>query len=83
MNLCEAMAIALSLTKSFFADKHDKQDNALRLLHYPPIEQTPSPEQLRAGEHSDYGSFTLLFQVVARFFYTKYLMWLSVRIVIF
>lgn len=22
----------------------------------------PSPEQLRAGEHSDYGSFTLLFQ---------------------
>ena len=62
MNLCEAIAIALSLTESFFADRHDKQDNTLRLLHYPPIEQTLSSEQLRAGEHSDYGSFTLLFQ---------------------
>ena len=62
MNLCEAMAIALGLPESFFVHKHDRQDNTLRLLHYPPIEQTPSPGQLRAGEHSDYGSFTLLFQ---------------------
>ncbi|WP_216595684.1 isopenicillin N synthase family oxygenase [Myxosarcina sp. GI1] len=62
MNLCEAMAIALGLPESFFVHKHDRQDNTLRLLHYPPIEQTPSSGQLRAGEHSDYGSFTLLFQ---------------------
>lgn len=62
MNLCEAMAIALGLTESFFADRHDKQDNTLRLLHYPPLERTPEPKQLRAGQHSDYGSFTLLFQ---------------------
>ena len=62
MNLCEAMAIALALDESFFVHKHDRHDNTLRLLHYPPIEQTPLPEQLRAGEHSDYGSFTLLFQ---------------------
>ena len=62
MNLCEAMAIALGLSESFFADKHDRYDNTLRLLNYPPIEQIPSPQQLRAGEHSDYGSFTLLFQ---------------------
>ena len=61
MNLCEAMAIALGLDESFFADKHDRYDNTLRLLHYPPIEQIPSLQQLRA-EHSDYGSFTLLFQ---------------------
>ncbi len=57
-----AMAIALSLPESFFVRKHERQDNTLRLLHYPPLEQTPSPGQLRAGEHSDYGSFTLLFQ---------------------
>ena len=62
MNLCEAMAIALNLTESFFVRKHDRYDNTLRLLHYPPIEQIPSLLQLRAGEHSDYGSFTLLFQ---------------------
>ena len=62
MNLCEAMAIALCLDESFFVHHHDQHDNTLRLLHYPPIEQAPSPQQLRAGEHSDYGSFTLLFQ---------------------
>ena len=32
------------------------------MLHYPPVAQTPSPGQLRAGEHSDYGSITLLLQ---------------------
>jgi isopenicillin N synthase-like dioxygenase len=60
--ICEALAIALSLPESFFVNNHDKQDNTLRLLHYPPLERTPEPKQLRAGEHSDYGSFTLLFQ---------------------
>ena len=37
---------------------------ALRLLYYPPLpeESTIKPEQVRCGEHSDYGSITLLFQ---------------------
>lgn len=37
---------------------------ALRLLYYPslPDESTIKPEQVRCGEHSDYGSITLLFQ---------------------
>ena len=37
---------------------------ALRLLYYPPIpeESNIKPEQVRCGEHSDYGSITLLFQ---------------------
>ena len=61
-SICEALAIALDLTESFFVNNHDKQDNTLRLLHYPSLERTPEPKQLRAGEHSDYGSFTLLFQ---------------------
>ena len=61
-SICEALAIALALTESFFVNNHDKQDNTLRLLHYPSLERTPEPKQLRAGEHSDYGSFTLLFQ---------------------
>lgn len=60
--VCYAFASALQLPESFFADKHNQQNYTLRLLHYPPIEQTPKPEQVRAGEHSDYGSFTLLFQ---------------------
>lgn len=60
--ICKAMAIALNLPETFFINNHDQQDNTLRLLHYPPLDETPEPEQLRAGEHSDYGSFTLLFQ---------------------
>jgi isopenicillin N synthase-like dioxygenase len=60
--ICRAFAIAFSLPESFFLDRHSEQQHTLRLLHYPPLEQSPKPEQVRAGEHSDYGSFTLLFQ---------------------
>lgn len=60
--LCHAFAIALNLPESFFLDNHDRHHHTLRLLHYPPITKAPQPEQQRAGEHSDYGSFTLLFQ---------------------
>ncbi|XP_013412115.1 probable 2-oxoglutarate-dependent dioxygenase DIN11 isoform X2 [Lingula anatina] len=36
---------------------------ALRTLHYPPVKVNELKEgQLRLGEHSDYGSITLLFQ---------------------
>ena len=60
--ICKALAIALNLPPSFFSDRHNQQNHTLRLLHYPPLEQLPKPGQVRAGEHSDYGSFTLLFQ---------------------
>ena len=60
--VCYAFAIALQLPEDFFAQKHNQQNYTLRLLHYPPIQQIPKPQQVRAGEHSDYGSFTLLFQ---------------------
>jgi isopenicillin N synthase-like dioxygenase len=56
-----AFAIGLQLPESFFDDKHGR--NAfLRLLHYPPLDCIPEPGQLRAGEHTDYGSITLLLQ---------------------
>ncbi|MEL7010640.1 MAG: 2OG-Fe(II) oxygenase family protein, partial [Cyanobacteria bacterium J06588_4] len=58
----EAMAIALNLPESFFVERHNQNDHTLRLLHYPPVKNKPKPEQIRAGEHSDYGSFTFLFQ---------------------
>jgi isopenicillin N synthase-like dioxygenase len=60
--ICQAFAIALNLPESFFSDRHNQQNHTLRLLHYPPVEQLPKAGQVRAGEHSDYGSFTLLFQ---------------------
>jgi isopenicillin N synthase-like dioxygenase len=61
-HLCQALAIALQLPESFFLERHNQQHHTLRLLHYPPLVQPPKPGQSRAGEHSDYGSFTLLFQ---------------------
>lgn len=58
----QAFALALQLPADFFANNHNKQNHTLRSLHYPPIQQPPQPGQVRAGEHSDYGSITLLFQ---------------------
>jgi isopenicillin N synthase-like dioxygenase len=60
--ICQAFALALGLPEYFLLDNHNKQNNTLRLLHYPPLNQSPKLGQIRAGEHSDYGSFTLLFQ---------------------
>lgn len=58
----QALALALELPENFFVDNHRDRNHTLRLLHYPPLEQKPQSGQIRAGEHSDYGSITLLFQ---------------------
>ncbi|MDZ8053736.1 MAG: isopenicillin N synthase family dioxygenase [Aulosira sp. ZfuVER01] len=58
----EAFALALELPEDFFTSRHNQQNHTLRSLHYPPLPTTPKPGQIRAGEHSDYGSITLLFQ---------------------
>ncbi len=58
----EALALALALPIDFFTIRHNQHHHTLRLLHYPPLQKLPQPGQVRAGEHSDYGSITLLFQ---------------------
>ncbi|MEH2312974.1 MAG: 2OG-Fe(II) oxygenase family protein [Nostoc sp.] len=58
----QAYALTLELPKDFFITRHNQQNHTLRLLHYPPLQIPPKPGQVRAGEHSDYGSITLLFQ---------------------
>jgi isopenicillin N synthase-like dioxygenase len=60
--ILQAFAIALQLPQDFFLDSHSDRCNTLRLLHYPPVTAAPKPDQIRAGEHTDYGSITLLFQ---------------------
>lgn len=60
--ILQAFAISLQLSESFFQLNHNHRNHTLRLLHYPPLQQVPKPGQVRAGEHSDYGSITLLFQ---------------------
>jgi len=66
MQLMRAIALGLGLPDEHFFDEFtDGGDNNLRLLHYPPVPKSifrDNPGQVRAGEHSDYGSLTLLFQ---------------------
>ncbi|OAQ70283.1 thymine dioxygenase [Pochonia chlamydosporia 170] len=60
-----AIALGMGLEESFFDGFVDVGDNTLRLLHYPSVKADVfkiNPGQVRAGEHSDYGSVTLLFQ---------------------
>lgn len=57
----EALAIALDLPPHFFIDHHNQNPFTLRLLHYPPLPTHRPAQQLRAGEHTNYGTITLLF----------------------
>lgn len=59
--ILQAFALALHLPETFFTEKHG-QNLFLRLLHYPPLPHSIAPAQIRAGEHTDYGSITLLIQ---------------------
>lgn len=56
------MATALQLPPDWFADKVVRHRSALRALSYP--EQNPAPPagQIRAGQHTDYGTITILKQ---------------------
>jgi len=59
LDLHLAIATDLGLPSAFFADKFDRPMATLRLLHYPArgpdVEEHPG-----AGEHTDYGSLTIL-----------------------
>ncbi|WP_416666091.1 isopenicillin N synthase family dioxygenase [Egbenema bharatensis] len=57
----KAFALAFDLPEFFFTNQHG-QNLFLRLLHYPPLDESIAAQQIRAGEHTDYGSITLLFQ---------------------
>jgi isopenicillin N synthase-like dioxygenase len=59
-HLMQIFAVALDLPEDFFADKIDEHCSAMRALNYPDDLTTPSPGQLRAGAHTDYGSVTIL-----------------------
>lgn len=56
--LC-ALALVLGLEENYFADKTDHGNSVLRLLHYPPIEDS-STQSIRAGQHEDINLITLL-----------------------
>jgi isopenicillin N synthase-like dioxygenase len=65
IRIMQAIAVGMGLEPSWFDGFTDRGDNTLRLLHYPPVSRDTFQQkkgQVRAGEHSDYGSITLLFQ---------------------
>ena len=65
MQIMRAIALGLNLPEYFFDEFIKIGDNNLRLLHYPPVSREifqKQPGKVRAGEHTDYGTVTLLFQ---------------------
>lgn len=67
IQLMRAIALGMGIDESWFDGFTDIGDNTLRLLHYPGVnksvfKRSDGQLQVRAGEHSDYGSLTLLFQ---------------------
>jgi isopenicillin N synthase-like dioxygenase len=59
-HVLRAMAMALGVDESYFADKFDRQASVARIIRYPAVKETPLPGQLRAGLHTDYGIMTFV-----------------------
>ncbi|KAN0110449.1 Clavaminate synthase-like protein [Hyaloscypha variabilis] len=65
IEVMRAIAVGMGLEEGYFDGFTDVGDNTLRLLHYPEVKKDVFKKnklQVRAGEHTDYGSITLLFQ---------------------
>jgi isopenicillin N synthase-like dioxygenase len=58
--LMDLFAVAMKLEPGYFSDRFASHNSTLRLIHYPPLEAEPAPDQLRAGVHTDYGALTIL-----------------------
>ncbi|XP_078405414.1 uncharacterized protein LOC144684892 [Cetorhinus maximus] len=64
----KVIALGLGLETDLFINKHkeissNQNPTTLRTAYYPSIQKSSVKEyQMRCGEHSDYGTFTLLFQ---------------------
>jgi isopenicillin N synthase-like dioxygenase len=59
LDLHQAIATDFALPADFFADKFDRPMATLRLLHYP-AREAGQDNYPGAGEHTDYGSLTIL-----------------------
>jgi len=65
--LLQCISLSLGKDQYYLDDLHKrimsgKNASALRTLYYPPIIGEVPPNHIRCGEHSDYGTFTLLYQ---------------------
>nr|XP_023698045.1 UPF0676 protein C1494.01-like [Paramormyrops kingsleyae] len=68
LHVLRVMALSLDIDVDIFVNSHKSigsstNGSTLRILYYPPVKRAMVKEsQLRCGEHSDYGSISLLFQ---------------------
>ncbi len=60
LKLMRVFALALRLEETYFVQFHSPHNAVLRLNLYPQLTKTPLPGQLRIGEHTDVGGFTVL-----------------------
>ncbi len=60
--LMRVFALALDLPERYFDDKVDRHLTDLSAIHYPPLQAEPLPGQMRAGQHTDFGSLTIVQQ---------------------
>ncbi len=58
--LMEIFAVCLGLPRDYFDNALDRNMSALRLICYPEQIAPPEKHQLRSGEHTDYGTLTIL-----------------------
>jgi isopenicillin N synthase-like dioxygenase len=59
--MLDIIALALDIDRAYFDDKFDHQSSVARLVRYPAQNDAqPVEGQLRAGEHTDYGTLTFL-----------------------
>jgi isopenicillin N synthase-like dioxygenase len=59
-HILQLFARALGLDDHYFDNKIDRHTSTMRAIHYPPQAEAPAAGQLRAGEHTDYGTLTIL-----------------------
>lgn len=62
LRLAHIFALALDLEEDYFDDKLDRHISILRANYYPRQLEAAQANQLRAGGHTDYTAFTILWQ---------------------
>jgi isopenicillin N synthase-like dioxygenase len=58
--LLRQFARALLLAPEYFESRFEGHNSTLRAFNYPAHEHPPLPGQMRVGEHTDYGAYTVL-----------------------
>tara|TARA_B100001123_G_scaffold201656_1_gene228832 strand:- start:850 stop:1893 length:1044 start_codon:yes stop_codon:yes gene_type:complete len=58
--MLDIISVSLDIDRSYFSKKFDHQSSVGRVIRYPAEINPAEPGQLRAGEHTDYGTVTFL-----------------------